>query len=428
MISTVFDQVQKLFGKGLAIAAFVPSLLLLIVTAYLWFGPEQVARELRRVQAQPLDKATPEILLALGVVWLLAYVLYGVRGALHGLFQGRFPLPLAWLGLLLLAKERWVRRRRQARLDQKDAERDVPVWAMEKQFGPTFSRAVLTPRLAKARLKRARAKHEEILKQLQTKRGRPPGKYRQVLTEAHLLQANRKRLPPALQEEVDRFVAEVRDAYDKNAPLRQAAKELLATVDREWVIAYSRLHEDFPEEEFLQPTRLGNVAMLLERYPWKRYGLPLSELWPRLAPLLGDTPKRVEDANIYLDFTVIMALCSLVGAAVGVTAVFRHPPDNFPGLEVLPPLALLLGFGLFYRLAIEATRSFGLQLQAVVDHNRFKLLDALHVARPKTPGEEKALWDNLHSFFAQADLKELKDMPYTTAGDKGGGAGRAASP
>lgn len=408
MIGNVFNQAQKLFSRSFAIASFVPSLLFIMVAAYL-FGGEVLNRELTQFKGKgwEWEKATPELMLSLGAVYLLAYVVYGIRAALHHLFQGHWPLPLRWLSYALLTKERWIWGRRKARLEQLVAARDAPDWALssEDRFGRTFSHFILTPSQARTRLRTSRGAHLEILRCLRDGQKPSSRSYWHVLTDAHLLQANRRRLPAPFQEEVDRFVSEIRAAYETkdNVALRDAAQELKARTQRQWTEAYEYLMQDFPQDErFLQSTRLGNVAMVQELYTFNRYGIALSDLWPRLDPLLPeDTHRRIDEANTYLDFVVIMAFYSALAALLaGAAAFYGIPRPLWP--KVLLVSAPVLCYWLFYWLAVQATRAFGLQIQAAVDLYRLKLLDALGVPRPESPEKERAIWEEFHYFIVQA--------------------------
>jgi hypothetical protein len=84
-------------------------------------------------------------------------------------------------------------------------------------------------------------------------------------------------------------------------------------------------------------------------------------------------------------------------------------------MECSRPGCILRQFFVFYWLSIEATRTFGSQVQAAVDLFRLKLLDALDVERPITPTKEKQIWEEIHSFIEQADI-EACDLRVSNAG------------
>ena len=125
--------------------------------------------------------------------------------------------------------------------------------------------------------------------------------------------------------------------------------------DRSWKEAQAGVAHDFPGGAVVQRTRLGNVAAVQELYSLSRYGIALSDLWPRLNEVIPkDTRERVEEANIYRDFTVIMSMLSIVGACLAVVAAFSEPrPARY--LRILGAVGLLVSAVVFYRLAVEAT-------------------------------------------------------------------------
>src|SRR5215217_2925040 len=106
MITTVLDQALKLFGRGFLIAAFFPSLLFVAVIVYLGWGFEALTTMVEEWTQAGLSEAVFGTLVALVAVYLLAYMLYGVRTALHQLYQGQWPIPLKWLDPIFLARQR----------------------------------------------------------------------------------------------------------------------------------------------------------------------------------------------------------------------------------------------------------------------------------------------------------------------------------
>ena len=148
-----------------------------------------------------------------------------------------------------------------------------------------------------------------------------------------------------------------------------------------------------------------------ELYGRERYGIPIGDLWPRLLPFLPeDATKRIDDANAFLDFTIIMAFYSALAVAFTGRAAFFDGHSQLSHIlttlasKIAFTLAPLLSCWLFYHLAVEATRGLGLQMQTAVDLYRLKLIDALGIVRPKTMEEEKEIWGELWSFFTMSKL------------------------
>jgi len=406
MIDTIIDQAQKLFGRGFLIAAFIPTLIFAVVFRYLLGGVEGLEKTVRGWAQSNFKEMGVEIVLSVVAVYLLAYVLYGVRTGLQQLYYGQWPLPLKYLRRVGLAMARRAMVRRQKTLREKEDALNDPAWAVDFDFVATYTPIQVTPGVAKASLNKIRDSHTSLLCCIKEEQDWQEKTYLDILREARILQANRDRFPSDLKMKVDRLVADIKKTYRSNPRLRSAASLLNARALREWTAAYTDLRDYYPDDErWLQPTQLGNIASVQELHPFNRYRIHLSLLWPRLRHVISDDVRlRLEDTNIYLDFTLIMSFLSCVAAVIAAIVAFYSPPLNVP--LFLLPLILLGSFWLFYRLAIQATRSFGTQIQAAVDLFRLKLLDALEIERPSSLEEEQKIWDEIRSFIVQADLPQ----------------------
>src|SRR5829696_6033295 len=91
MIGSVLEQAQKFLGRGFLISAFVPSLLFSAVICYLWLGDETLRSTVQEWAEKGFQQAGFNIVMTLVAIYLLAYVLYGIRGALHTWYQGIWP-------------------------------------------------------------------------------------------------------------------------------------------------------------------------------------------------------------------------------------------------------------------------------------------------------------------------------------------------
>lgn len=426
MIGTALDQAQKLFGRGFLIAAFVPCILFATVITYLWWDFETLKMAVQVWAQKDLKASTFETLLVLIAVYVLAYVLHGVRAAAHQLYQGQWPVPFSWLRPVALVRVHRTMHRRQVALREKEVALDDPAWAIDFDFAETYTAIRLMSEEARSRVQKVRDSHQGILRCLEEGQEWQEKAYLEILREARLLQANRDQLPN-LQKEIDRVVEDIKAAYKANQPLRTTTAHLNALALREWTTAYTDLMEYFPSDErWLRPTQLGNIISVLELHPLDRYGINLGSLWPRLMHVISEGARlRIEEANTYLDFTVLMSLLSLASAVIAVVAGFYGPVRSL-ALRILLPFFLLMSFWLFYRLAIQATRTFGIQILAVVDLFRLKLLDALDIQRPDTPAEEREIWNELRYFIAQAHLPE-KHVRFKDVGEKSPGEGGAST-
>jgi len=405
IVGTALDQSQKLFGRGFLIAGGGPTLLFAVIGGYLLYGYAWLQSSVLAWIGLGWQEALFQIALLLVAVYLAAQVVYGLRTAALQVYQGEWPGPLAWLRPVGIALATKTMRRYEAREEAILEVLTDFAWAREFQFGETFSPVEVAEEEVRRRQQQVHAAHERLAGQVRQGRRWREGAYGEILHEARLLQANRDRFSPDLQADVDALVAVVAARYREHLPLRAAVEHLWEATFREWIEASEARAANFPEHErWLRPTQMGNVAAALEAYPFDRYGIGLSALWPRLVPILPEEVRlRIEDATTSLDFTVLISLLSLA-AAVGAAGIALYGPPRDRAFEVAIPLALALAGWLFYRLAISATRALGVQVQATVDLFRLDLLDALEIERPSTPEQEKAIWTELRHFIAQADL------------------------
>jgi hypothetical protein len=442
IIGSVLDQAQKLFSRSFAIAGFLPSLVFLMASTALCLGSKPVVDAWDKLDTMGLDKASFKTVLVLGVVYLLAYVVYGIRSALHQVFQGDWPFPLRWLSRLFLMKERWIWNRQMRRLTFVTDLTNVPKWVLndEDRFGKDYSRSsvVLGRGRARVLLEQTREDLRTIVRELKEFHEPSSTICQRILLNAHALRANRHRFGSAFRDEVDRFLAELKARFeaDQTGTFRKAARDLDSSTERDRIQAKGDFVVEFPEQSrWLRATRLGNVAVVQELYVLDRYGIPLGDLWPRLLPLLSaDTTKQIDEAKSFLDFTVIMAFYSFLSVPAVGYSVFHGPLKAALGpLKALllarssgPLLAVLahptwikilitltpclIGL-MFYNLAIQATRGLGLQMQTAVDLYRLKLIDALGLVRPKTLEEERKIWRGLWLFFVE-HLPLDKDIQY----------------
>lgn len=228
--------------------------------------------------------------------------------------------------------------------------------------------------------------------------------YRDLVHKMRVLEVDQDKFPEDFQTRIRELGEQIKDRYQDDTRVRQAINGLESDKFRDAVDAFVKLKENFPSDErWVAPTRLGNVMGALESHTLERYGITLSTIWSRLIYVLPDSAhSSVEEAKIYLDFTIIMSFVSLL---VTMIAVFGSFHDSSRGLlsRIIPPCVCLFSWWLFYLLAIQAARAYGTQLHAVVDLYRLKLLDALEFERPEKPGEEEeAIWKEIASFLVQA--------------------------
>jgi hypothetical protein len=157
----------------------------------------------------------------------------------------------------------------------------------------------------------------------------------------------------------------------------------------------SAAYAAFPEDEWIMPTRLGNVLRHAERLAGDRYGLTAIEVIPRLYPLMPPTMTRVvDDARTELDIAVSFIFVWLTATTVSFVILAPHGP-----WLVVPLLTYGLAW-LSYRGAISAARYYGATIVWAIDLYRFALLEQLRIPLPKTHSEELQHNPELHKLLA----------------------------
>ncbi|HWM25180.1 MAG TPA: hypothetical protein VNP98_10175 [Chthoniobacterales bacterium] len=419
----ILDRAQKLFGRGFLIAAFVPSLLFVFCSGVLFWGFAALSSHAHQLAKAEWKENIFELGLWLIIVYLFAYVIYGARAFLHQLYQGAWRVTLSfkkleWLEWILNRPYRagvWLGTHRMRRYREIAEERvaalNWPRWVTECHFGDAFSDKKLNAREAKAEIDTLQSDHLAVVWSLEKKKDICDKDYWDLLARAQVLRANSKRFDKEIQQQLDELIAMIRRTFEDpnyHKQLDQAVTRYREMAKREWSTAYGGFSANFPEDErWMRATQLGILNAVGDLYPYRRYGITLSNLWPRLIHVVPEEARlRLEDANIYLDFTVIMssvfALLTVVSLAL---ATFQPNAHLFYPRNFLIPLTCVAVSFVFYRLAIVATRSLGSQVQAAVDLFRLKLLDMLDVKRPGTFTQEKEIWTEIHFFIEQADLR-----------------------
>ncbi|MDQ7030281.1 MAG: hypothetical protein Q9O62_11140 [Ardenticatenia bacterium] len=183
----------------------------------------------------------------------------------------------------------------------------------------------------------------------------------------------------------------------------------------------ARLYRDFPSrEDRILPTRLGNVLRAAEDYSTTRYGLDGVFWWPRLEPLLPESLlARLEATFMGLvallnlaTLSVLYALLLLFNLLLCWRGCVTMGRDfwwwSWPLVAVL---ALVVAY-VIYRGAVAQARAYGDLIRVAYDEHRFRVLEALHIARPQTPAEEHALWRRLSRWLYQQDLGAARALSY----------------
>jgi hypothetical protein len=226
------------------------------------------------------------------------------------------------------------------------------------------------------------------------------------------------------------FSKRKKERFNEAIPLRQAVRCLrqdLIRIDPNDTVAQSLqadqtalalfINSELPDrEEFVLPTRLGNVIRCFERYSYVAYGIDAIVLWPRFMGKIDSAfAATIDEAKTSLDFMINLSfLCALSGLTVATCGLFSRTYFSIPSVFfwVWRAFLFLSLSALFYAFAIGRAKAWGEQVKAAFDLYRFNVLNALgYLQQPQTPFEEKALWLRITAQLLYADSR-LAPVPY----------------
>lgn len=166
-----------------------------------------------------------------------------------------------------------------------------------------------------------------------------------------------------------------------------------------------RFHEidrDFPPEDRLLPTNIGNVIAAFEEYPHDRYGMDAIALWSRLVPVLEKQEflDYVTQEKTIFDFLLNMCL---VIAVLGVELTYRALFLGSIPLILGTPFVFIIAGAVLWQGMYIAARQWGTVVRVAFDLYRHDLAEHL-VLRPVTTfGEEYEQWQAISKFYLYGD-------------------------
>ncbi|MFG1647758.1 hypothetical protein ACGFMK_46365 [Amycolatopsis sp. NPDC049252] len=141
----------------------------------------------------------------------------------------------------------------------------------------------------------------------------------------------------------------------------------------------------YPRPERIMPTRLGNILRSAEDAAGKHYAIDAIKTAPHIALVAPENHlSYLDDARQQLDTSA--RLCVVALLATLETAVFLLL-DGWWLLLALVPYSLAY---IAYRASIAAAAQYMGIVSTVLDLNRFRLYEALHLELPRNPREERA--------------------------------------
>jgi hypothetical protein len=161
---------------------------------------------------------------------------------------------------------------------------------------------------------------------------------------------------------------------------------------------FSDIDRDFPSEDRVLPTKIGNVIAAFEQYPETRYGMDSIALWPRLVPVLKDEEflDYVVQEKAVFDFLLnTWVVTAVLGVELTYRATFLW--DFVPAFFIF--IATLLSCAVLYEGMYIAARQWGTVVKVAFDRHRHDLAKSLYLKPAKTFSEEWNRWKAVSEFF-----------------------------
>ena len=149
----------------------------------------------------------------------------------------------------------------------------------------------------------------------------------------------------------------------------------------------------YPTEQDVLPTTLGNHITAWEHYPYRRYGIDVSTLWPRLAPLLAK-PVSNQIASAKATFDLLINAMVLLPVWGGLRAtVLAGEAERWWGVAWFV-VSVWVAYLIWNFSLVPAATAWGDTVKAAFDLHRLDVLRQMGVmSRPfVSPRQEQELW------------------------------------
>jgi hypothetical protein len=168
-----------------------------------------------------------------------------------------------------------------------------------------------------------------------------------------------------------------------------------------------------PMLDQVMPTRLGNMLRRAEVQAGSQYGMDALRSVPHLMMVAEEKHvSYVNDQRTLLDLAVRMTILS--AAATGTAVLFLWPYGLWVLVALLPYMIAYAS----YRGAVMAARHYGSALNLLINLNRFRLYEELHLPLPATAKEERKLNQAITSLFAYNKYQQVDYMHPAVENDK----------
>lgn len=154
-----------------------------------------------------------------------------------------------------------------------------------------------------------------------------------------------------------------------------------------WLVAVDTLEyaaDRYPDGSRVMPTRLGNALRREEDRAGQQYGLDAVTTAPHFTLVSEERHVRyLRDARQQLDTAVRLGVVSILATVETAACLFT---DGWWLFIALATYALAY---LAYRASVAAADEYTAAMRTLIDLNRFKFYESLHVALPANSAEER---------------------------------------
>lgn len=385
MIKALLGKIEGLFDKDFLFASFLPSLVFLAGIAATLVAVVGFDSTLAWIEAwTAIQKATITTVAGVGVV-VFAYILHGLRTVFLRLWSGMIGR-IVFLPGQEFNRWRYLKLKKRAFRPRKwDG---IFEW-FRSQVGPVWdpNRPDIPPEERDELMRTVEAMHE----------GMSVTALERLLTRS-VIAAYGRYSGDGLLRNVYKAVREKLEDWQKREEVDIGTKR-------------AKLDRQFGTPESIRATALGNVVESYNVYPFKRYGMEGEVFWAHLQHVIKpEFLARIREVRILLDFCLTMAT---LGTLFGVLAAIVGPWLWFSKAFWLSiaAVALLVSYGIYYRMAVFVATQYGDLVRAGFDLFRLDLLHALYRQHPATRSLELQMWEQLSQLVVFGQVQDFEIRP-----------------
>lgn len=149
------------------------------------------------------------------------------------------------------------------------------------------------------------------------------------------------------------------------------------------------------KSSLIKPTRLGNVLVAAEEYPYQLYRLDAVLWWPRLAALLPETIRTQIDTALTPMLAMLNLSMMLMLFMAGTVATLVAVHHWWWQLGCVLIAEILLARVCYLAATIQA-EDYGATVRVAFDLYRYDLLKQMHIPLPDNLFKERLLWELLN--------------------------------